>query len=111
MPRRSALLEWSREIIRRRNLYFLVDRMGWEPSGPAPVYDASVDSLRKYAELKNLPIGGLMEPDGVTEPEFMRNLVQEFNTTLAWSRFPAAEPPGDTYTFDESWNPTPYADY
>jgi GH35 family endo-1,4-beta-xylanase len=90
--------------------YFLVDRMGWEPAGPAPAYDASVDSLRTYAQAKNLPMGGFMEPDGAAEPDFLRNLVQEFNTTLAWSYFPATEPTGGGYTFDEGWNPTPYAD-
>jgi endo-1,4-beta-xylanase len=91
--------------------YFLVDRLGWEPSGPPPVYDASVDSLRKYAELQNLPFGGLMDLDGVSDPEYMRIFLQEFNTTLGWSTFPEVEAPGDIYVFDESWNPTPYADY
>ncbi len=91
--------------------YFLVDRLGWEPSGPPPVYDPNVESLRKYAELRNLPLGGFMEPDGVEEPEFIRNLAAEFNTTLAWNIFPVAEPPDDAYAYDESWNQTPYADY
>jgi endo-1,4-beta-xylanase len=91
--------------------YFLVDRLGWEYSGSPPVYDPSVDSLRKYAELRNLPFGGLMDPDGVSDPEFMRIFIQEFNMTLGWSKFPEMEPPDDIYTFDESWNRTPYADF
>jgi endo-1,4-beta-xylanase len=91
--------------------YFLVDRIGWAPSGPFPAYDPSVDSLRKYAEARNLPFGGLMDPEGVSDPEYMRTFIQEFNTTLGWSRFPETEPPGDAFAFDESWNKTAYADY
>jgi GH35 family endo-1,4-beta-xylanase len=91
--------------------YLLVDRFGWEPSGPPPVYDASVDSLRKYAELQNLPFGGFMDYDGVSDPEFMRVFIQEFNTTLGSSKFPEAEPPGDIFTYDERWNRTPFADF
>ena len=91
--------------------YFLVDRLGWEPSGPPTVYDASVDSLRKYAEVQNLPFGGFMDPDGVSDPEFMRVFVQEFNATLGASKFPETEPADGVYTFDESWNRTPFADY
>lgn len=91
--------------------YFLVDRLGWEPSGSSPAYDPTMDSLRKYAALRNLPFGGWMEPDGVADSEYMQNFIQEFNMTLADSKFPETEPPGDVYTFDESWNRTPYADY
>jgi endo-1,4-beta-xylanase len=91
--------------------YFLVDRLGWEPSGPPPVYNPTVDSLRKYAQMRNLPFGGVMNPEGVSDPEYMRNFIQEFNTTLGVSRFPETELPGGNYAFDESWNRTPYADY
>jgi GH35 family endo-1,4-beta-xylanase len=90
--------------------YFLVDRMGWESAGPAPVYNPAVESLQQYAPA-NLPIGGLIEWDGATDPEFMRNFVQEFNATKALSQFPATEPAGDVYTYDESWSPMLYADY
>jgi endo-1,4-beta-xylanase len=91
--------------------YFLIDRLGWKPSGPFPSYDSSVDSLRKYAEARNLPFGGLMEPEGVSDPEYLRTFIQEFNTTLGWSRFPDVEPSEGAYSFDESLNRTPYADY
>jgi hypothetical protein len=30
--------------------YFLIDKLGWQPSSALPAYDPSVDSLRKYAE-------------------------------------------------------------
>jgi hypothetical protein len=91
--------------------YFLIDRLGWKPSGPFPSYDSSVDSLRKYAEARNLPLGGLMEPEGVSDPEYLRTFIQEFNMTLGWSRFPDVEPSDGAYSFDESLNRTPYADY
>jgi endo-1,4-beta-xylanase len=91
--------------------YFLIDRLGWAPSGSFPAYDASKDSLRKYAQERNLPFGGLMDPEGVSDTEYIRTFIQEFNTTLGWSRFPETEPSGDAFTFDESWNRTPFADY
>ena len=90
--------------------YFLVDRLGWESAGPTPAYDASVDSLWKYAPA-SLPIGGLMDPDGVMEPEYIHNFVQEFNATPGGGLFPATEPAGDGFAYDESWSPMPYADY
>jgi hypothetical protein len=61
-----------------------------------------VDSLRKHAELRKLPFGGLMDLDGVSDSEFLRTFVQEFNTTLGGSKFPETEPPGGAFTFDES---------
>jgi GH35 family endo-1,4-beta-xylanase len=90
--------------------YFLVDRLGWESAGPAPAYNPSVESLQKYAPA-SLPIGGLMEPDGAYDPEYMRNFVQEFHASQAWGQFPVTEPAGDVFTYDQSWSPMPYADY
>jgi endo-1,4-beta-xylanase len=90
--------------------YFLLDRLGWESAGPAPAYNASIESLQEVAPA-SLPIGGLMEPDGVYDPEYMRHFVQEFNATQSWGVFPVTEPAGDVFTYDQSWSPMPYADY
>jgi endo-1,4-beta-xylanase len=90
--------------------YFLVDRLGWESAGPAPAYNPSLESLQQYAPA-SLPIGGVMEPDGAYDPEYMRNFVQQFNATQAWGQFPVTEPAGDVFTYDQSWSPMPYADY
>jgi GH35 family endo-1,4-beta-xylanase len=89
--------------------YFLVDQMGWESAGPAPAYNPSLESLQQYAPA-NMPIGGLMEPMGIVEPEYVRHFVQEFNASHAWGLFPADDP-GDAFPYDESWSPMPYADY
>jgi GH35 family endo-1,4-beta-xylanase len=90
--------------------YLLVDRLGWESAGPAPAYDPSLESLQQYAPA-SLPIGGIIEPDGAYDPEYMQHFVQEFHATRSWGLFPVTEPAGDVFTYDQSWGMTPYAEY
>ena len=58
--------------------YFLIDRLGWVPAGALPAYDPSVDSLRKYAEARNLPVGSVIYTDGLSDPQYMRIFLEEF---------------------------------
>jgi GH35 family endo-1,4-beta-xylanase len=80
------------------NTYFLIDRLGWEPSGALPAYNPSVDSLRKYAEARNLPVGAFIESNGSSDPQYMRTFVGEFNfgstQAIYW---PTTEPAGDNF--------------
>ena len=90
--------------------YLLVDRLGWESAGPAPAYNPSQESLQQYAHA-NLPIGGIIEPDGAYDPEYLQHFVQEFHASRSWGLFPVTEPAGDVFTYDESWSQTPYTEY
>ena len=59
--------------------YFLIDRLGWAPSGALPAYNPSVDSLRKYAEARNLPVGAFIESSGSSDPQYLRTFLGEFD--------------------------------
>ncbi len=78
--------------------FFLIDRLGWEPSGVLPAYDPSVDSLRKYAQARNLPVGSYIESDGLSDPQYMRIFLEEFDLGSIFSIYwPATEPAGDNF--------------
>ena len=90
--------------------YFEMDSLGWAPSGPMPAYDASVDSLRKFAPA-SLPMGGFNEISDIYDPDLVRNFVQEFNMIRSPNRFPSVEPAGDVMTYAASWSPKASEDY
>jgi len=86
----DANADWS--VNRPTDAYFLIDRMGWEPSGPLPVYDPSADSLRRAAEARNLLIGAYADPSASADPRFMRIFCQEFGVGVSGTVWPASEP-------------------
>jgi GH35 family endo-1,4-beta-xylanase len=94
----------------RAETYFLVDRLGWESASPLQAWNPAVESLRQYSTVA-LPIGGFIEPDGATTPEYMQHFVQEFNLTQAWGKFPTTEPTGAVFPYDEAWDPRADAEY
>jgi endo-1,4-beta-xylanase len=84
--------------------YFMVDQLGWAPSGPLPVYDPTADSLQKFAPA-SLPVGGWNENTSLDDPDMVRNFVQEFNMIDTSNQFPMAEPAGDVMNYDTTWSP------
>lgn len=78
---------------------FLIDRIGWEPSGDIPANNPTVDSLRKYADARNLLLGSYVELDRTSDPQFMRILLQQFDNaeTQEAIYWPIAEPVGDSF--------------
>ena len=80
--------------------YFLVDKLGWAPSGAVPAYDPSADSLRKYAPA-NLLIGNFVESARSGDPQWLRFTLQEcscLEENQESTRWPATEPAGDDFT-------------
>jgi GH35 family endo-1,4-beta-xylanase len=78
--------------------YFLIDRLGWTPSGALPAYNPSVDSLRKYAEARNLPVGSYIEIPGSGDPQYMRIFLEQFGLGATPGIYwPTTEPAGDNF--------------
>ena len=78
--------------------YFLINRLGWVPSDALPAYDPSVDSLRKYAQARNLPVGSVINTDGLSDPQYMRIFLEEFSLGSIYSIYwPTSEPAGDNF--------------
>ena len=78
--------------------YFLIDRLGWEPSGALPAYNPSVDSLRKYAEARNLPVGSIIDPLGSSDPQYMRTFLEEFDLGSTQGIYwPTTKPADDNF--------------
>lgn len=90
--------------------YFMVDQLGWAPSGSLPVYDPAVDSLRKFAPA-SLPMGAYLESNGSMDRDYLSHLVQDFNLINTGVAFPQTEPAGDVLTYDSSWSLSADADY
>jgi endo-1,4-beta-xylanase len=80
--------------------YFLIDRLGWEPSGDLPAYDPASESLRRYADAQNLLLGSFVEINRSSDPEYLRILLRELGSVEEnqdAARWPATEPPGDRF--------------
>jgi GH35 family endo-1,4-beta-xylanase len=78
--------------------YFQIDKLGWVPSGALPAYNPSVDSLRKYAEARNLPVGAFIEINSSSDPQYMRTFLGEFDLGTAFGIYwPTTEPAGDNF--------------
>ena len=78
--------------------YFLIDKLSWDASGAAISYDPTKDSLCTLAQAKSLPVGGLIETEGYSDPTYMRTLVQNFDLTLWGGTWPDTEPAGDVFS-------------
>ncbi len=66
--------------------FVLDDLLIGEAGSAALTVDDSVDSLRKYANARNLLIGNILtNPPGLEDSEYLRLLVQEFNLMLTSS--------------------------
>jgi endo-1,4-beta-xylanase len=89
----------DQSIQSQMNAYFLIDQLGWTPSDPLPVFDPSVDSLRKYANARNLPIGCTFGYTESSDPQFLRLLLQQSNFLVSEQPvyWPATEPLDDNF--------------
>jgi GH35 family endo-1,4-beta-xylanase len=86
---------------RNGETYFLIDRLGWETSSPLPAYDPTSESLRKYADARNLTLASTIEPPYSADPRFTEFLFKQFvlgdYNVSNISYWPDAEPVGDIF--------------
>ena len=76
---------------------FLIDDLSWIGIRDINhiVLDDSVDSIRKYANLKHLKIGVVMFPEWFDDPWYPYTLAQAFNMTTAGAMTPPETKPAD----------------
>ncbi|MGD0006603.1 MAG: endo-1,4-beta-xylanase, partial [Anaerolineaceae bacterium] len=68
------------------------------PSGALSAYNPALDSLRKYAEARNLPVGAFIESSGSSDPQYLRTFLEEFDIGSTQAIFwPTTEPAGDNF--------------